>query len=109
MNVFNFFETLLELPLDFVKGLSNVKCMEKEEARFECKFNKEVNPETVSWFKDGVKLENGAENGRIQMINEGDKQILVIKDAKLDDAANYEIRVGNVKSTANLKVKGKKS
>ena len=95
----------LEIPLEIAKGLSNERCMEKDEARFECRFNKEVKPEDIVWVRDGVKLKDGDADGRIQIINDGVKQILVIKNAHLDDAGTYEIRVKDVKSVGKLQVK----
>ena len=60
----------LEIPLEIAKGLSNERCMEKDEARFECRFNKEVKPEDIVWVRDGVKLKDGDADGRIQIIND---------------------------------------
>jgi obscurin-like protein 1 len=94
-----------EIPLEIEKGLPNVKCMEKEEARFECTLNKEVNPDDIVWVKDGVKIKNGDENGRFQIINDGLKQILVVKQAHPDDTGSFEIRIKNVKSLGKLQVK----
>lgn len=98
--------TVREIPLDFEKGLSNVRCMEKDEIRFECKLNRDdIKPDQIAWYRDGEKLVDGDEDGRIQFIHDGPRQFLVIKGAKLDDAGNYDIRIKNVKSSANLKVK----
>lgn len=80
--------------------------MEKDEIKFECRFNKEVKPEDVSWFRDGTKLMDGEEDGRIQIVNDGAKQYLIIKNASLEDAGNYDIRIKGIKSSGNLKVKG---
>lgn len=99
--------TVKEIPLDIDKGLSNKRCMETEEVKFECVLNKEVNPEDIGWFRDGMKLKDGDENGRIQLISEGPKQYLVVKNSNLDDSGNYEMRIKGVKSSASLKVKGK--
>jgi hypothetical protein len=96
----------IEIPLSFEKGLGNIKCMEKDEIRFECKLNKEVKPEDISWYRDGVKLSDGEDDGRIQIITEGTKQILIVKNTNLDDSGNYDIRINSIKSTGSLKVKG---
>jgi hypothetical protein len=94
-----------EIPLDFVKGLNNIKCMEKDEVKFECKLNKEVPLDQIAWYRDGEKLADGAENGRIQIIQDGPTQYLIIKGAAVDDTGNYDIRIKGIKSTGNLKVK----
>jgi hypothetical protein len=81
--------------------------MEKDEFKFECTLNRDdISPDQISWYRDGEKLNHGDENGRIEIVNDGKKQYLVIKGAKLDDAGNYEIRIKGIKSAANLKVKG---
>lgn len=92
--------------MNVLKGLNNVKCMEKEEIKFECRFNKEIKPEELAWFKDGIKLNDNDENGRVNILNEGEKQILTIKNACLDDVGTYEIRCKGIKSAASAKVKG---
>lgn len=81
--------------------------MEKEEIKFECRFNKEVKPEDISWYKDGIKLADKEEDGRISITSDGDKQYLTIKNANLEDGATYEVRCKGVKSAAIAKVKGK--
>lgn len=92
--------------MSFEKGLGNIKCMEKDEIRFECSLNKEVKPEDISWYRDGVKLSDGEDDGRIQIITEGTKQILIVKNTNLDDSGNYDIRINSIKSSGSLKVKG---
>lgn len=80
--------------------------MEKEEIKFECKFNKDIKPEDISWYKDGIKLADQDENGRINIESDGEKHYLIVKNANLDDAGTYEIRCKGVKSSAAAKVKG---
>ena len=57
---------------------------------------KEVKLENTIWYKDGIKLENGDDRGRIEILSDGKNQTLVIKNAKLEDIGNYEIKVGNL-------------
>jgi hypothetical protein len=95
------------MAVDVFKGLVNQRCMEKDEVKFECVFNKEVKPEEVRWFKDGIKLTDNEDDGRIQFINEGKTQSLLITSAKVSDIGTYEIKVRDVNSSATLKVKGK--
>ncbi len=91
---------------NIAKGLSDQRCTEGDDVKFEIKFNKDIKSENISWFKDGIKLENGDEKGRIEIIGDGKNNILIIKNCKLDDIGIYEVKVGNLKSAANLKVKG---
>lgn len=97
--------TVTDLPYDVVKGLGNERCMEKDEVRFCCEFNKAVKPEEVRWFKDGIKLVDGEEEGRIAFVHEGTKQWLVISSALMADIGNFEIKVKDVNSVGSLKVK----
>jgi len=94
-----------ELPVDVVKGLGNLKCMEKDEVTFVCEFNKEVKPGDVRWFKDGIKLVDGEDNGRVQFVHEGPKQSLVIRAALMSDIGGFEVKVKDVNSSGSLKVK----
>lgn len=92
--------------MSVVKGLNSVKCMEKEEIKFECRFNKELKQEDIAWYKDGIKLSDKDEDSRVSISSEGDRQYLTIKNACLDDTGTYEIRCKGIKSSATAKVKG---
>ena len=93
----------LEPPLEVMKGLSNVRVIEKEEVMFECKFNRDPKFENVQWLKDGELIN---EDSRIKFLNDGKRQFLIIKNSKLTDAGNYTIKAVDVESTAWLKVRG---
>jgi hypothetical protein len=71
---------------------------------FECKFNREPKFEDVCWFKDDEQLSE--DDSRVQFVNDGKIQSIIIKNAKLSDIGNYTIKVKDVDSTASLKVKG---
>ncbi len=90
--------------MEIIKGLSNLRVNEKDEAMFECKFNREPNFENVAWFKDDEQLSE--DDSRIKFLNDGKRQFLIIKNAKLSDIANYTIKVKELESTGSLKVKG---
>jgi len=92
-----------EPPLQIVKGLTNLRVDERNEAMFECKFNRAPKFDEVEWYKDDEKLSE--ENSRIKFLNDGKKQFLIIKDAQLADIGNYKIKVNDVESAASLKVK----
>jgi len=92
-------------PLDIIKGLSNVKVDEKGEIIFQCRFSREPKFEEVRWYKDGQLLSE-ENDSRIKYVNEGERQYLHIKNAKLSDIGNYKVKVKDVESTSSLKVKG---
>jgi hypothetical protein len=89
-----------------IKPLSDQKCTESETVKFEIHLNKDIPIENIHWYKDGIKLENGDEKGRIEIVSVGKIHSLYIKNSKLDDIGTYEVKTGNIKSSANLKVKG---
>ncbi len=93
-----------EPPLEILKGLSNLRVDENNEAMFECRFNREPKIDDVSWFKDDEKLSE--DNSSAQFLSDGKKQFLRIRNAKLSDIGNYKIKAKNVESSASLKVKG---
>jgi hypothetical protein len=90
------------------KGLSDQKCTEGDDVKFEIVFNKEIKPENVVWYKDGIKIEDGDDKGRFKLLNDGKTYTLSIKNATLEDTGVYEIKAGSIKSAASLKVKGNK-
>ena len=94
-----------ELPYDVVKGLGHLKCVEKDEVRFVCEFNKGVRAEDVRWFKDGIKLVDGEEEGRVRFEHDGARQCLVIGGALMADVGDFEIKVRDVSSAGSLKVR----
>ena len=93
-----------EMPTDFVKPLSNVKCNEKETVTFECTLNKVLPIDEVKWFKNGVEV-TGSNNVIIK--SDGYKQYLVIKNSAVDDSGCYSIKINDLTSSATCKVKGK--
>lgn len=92
-----------EIPLRLEKGLTSLRCTEKDEVKFECKLNREVKSDDVQWFKDGQRVL--PDEDKIQIISDGSNQYLVIKNANLEDTGSYDIRIKGVKSTGSLKVK----
>ena len=81
-----------------------MKITENNEAVFECKFNRDPKFENVKWFKDDEPLEE--DGSRIKFVNDGKRQSLIIKPAKLSDTGNYSIKVRKVESNGWLKVRG---
>uniref|UniRef100_A0A8C3F5I9 Titin n=1 Tax=Chrysemys picta bellii TaxID=8478 RepID=A0A8C3F5I9_CHRPI len=117
---------LIALRVDFTKPLTDLEVKEKEIARFECEISRpnvkeeavftknlpniEVNETDtvkficevskpgaeVTWFKGDKELPEG---GRYEQIVDGRKRILVIHNARLDDADEYSCRKNNICST----------
>ena len=95
--------TVKEMPTDFVKPLSNVKCNEKDTVTFECTLNKILPTDQVKWFKDGVEVDC-AEN--VEIKSDGVKQFLVIKKTSVDDSGNYSVKIKDLTCSAVCRVKG---
>ena len=95
--------TVNEKPVGIEKPLKNVKAEEKSEINFYCELNKAVAPENIKWFKDGVEI---TPDERIEIRCDGPKLYLSIKNARLDDAGKYEMRFGDVSTSANCTVIG---
>merc|ERR1719210_889449 len=57
----------------------------------------------AKWYKDGVEIV--PDGKRIQIVSEGKKRKLIIKDCKVDDTAGITVKVPGDESSAPLNVK----
>lgn len=76
--------------------------LEGDKAEFVCSVSKEAI--AVQWLRGDTVLEPG---DKYDIISDGKKRTLVIKDSVLGDAGKYSIMVGESKATAKLTVIGK--
>lgn len=76
--------------------------VEGEKAVFSCTVSKETYE--VKWFKGDKELEDG---DKYQMVSDGKKRTLVIKNCELKDEGGYVVIIGVTKASADLKVLGK--
>jgi len=95
----------VEPTLEIDRELGDLKIIENSEIRFECKFNRPCRIKDVSWYRNG-KLLTHEDDARVEYVDEGKVQCLVIQKAKLSDPAIYKIKVEGCESSATLKVKG---
>ena len=58
----------------------------------------------VDWFRNGKKIPKSDKRASISV--DGTKHKLTLKEAKLDDAADYSAKVGDEATSAKLDVKG---
>ena len=101
-NVFFFYlPPLTEPPTQFIIPLQEATCQEGQEITFTCEVADDKSP--AKWFKDGKKIEPSE---KYSMTKDGRKHSLTIKDAQLDDRAEYTIKVKDRESTAPLFVEG---
>lgn len=76
--------------------------LEGEKAEFVCSVSKEAI--TVQWLRGDTVLEPG---DKYDIISDGKKRTLVVKDSILGDTGMYTVMVGDAKATAHLAVIGK--
>lgn len=76
--------------------------MEGEKAEFTCTVSKETYE--VKWFKGDKELEAG---DKYQMVIDGKKRRLVIKNCELKDEGGYVVVIGVTRAGADLRVLGK--
>lgn len=76
--------------------------VEGEKAVFTCTVSKETYE--VKWLKGDKELEDG---DKYQVVSDGKKRTLVIKNCDLQDEDEYVVIIGATKARADLKVLGK--
>lgn len=76
--------------------------MEGEKAEFTCSVSKETFE--VKWLKDDTELQAGE---KYQMVSDGKKRMLVIKNCEPKDEGSYVVMIGTTRAPADLTVLGK--
>lgn len=76
--------------------------MEGERAEFTCSVSKETFD--VKWQKDDKELEEG---DKFQMVSDGKRRTLVIKNCEPKDEGGYTVLIGPNRASADLTVLGK--
>ena len=88
-----------------MKPLEDLKKEEKQEIVFECEFDK-LDPQAV-WAKNDVDVKFALGPDRFSKKTIGNRYILTIYEAKLEDAGTYSCTVKKSKTSCNLIVTGK--
>lgn len=76
--------------------------VESQKAEFTCSVSKETFE--VKWLKDDKELEAG---DKYQMVSDGKRRTLVIKNCELKDEGGYVVMIGATRASADLTVLGK--
>ena len=92
-----------ELPVEFVRTLSNLEIYEKQTAVFECEVSKPN--QSAKWFQAGTEIA-GADFSRFTPEVDATVHRLTIVDAELDDTMKYSCCIGDKKTSAKLNVLG---
>ncbi|GFS00827.1 titin [Elysia marginata] len=91
--------TVSEEPLEIIVPLKELEVTEGDTATLTCKVNK---PNVkATWYKEGVPVTSG---DRCVLAMDGDTHTLTLRDADLEDEAEYTIKLGDKSSTALLLV-----
>ncbi|XP_037026622.1 twitchin-like isoform X2 [Bradysia coprophila] len=91
---------VIDYPYKFVKLLKSQQNIEKDTITFACELDDPLGD--VKWFKGATEIK--PDGDRIQVITEGRKRKLIIKDAKLSDADQYTCASNADKTKADLLV-----
>lgn len=91
-----------ELPVQFLKPLSNLDITEKESATFECEVSKPDLP--AVWYQNGSEITSDWD--RFTTTVEGSVHKLVISPAQLGDTNKYRCVIAGKKTSAKLTVTG---
>lgn len=92
-----------ELAAEFITRPQNTEVLEGEKAELVCSVSKEAFD--VQWLRGDTVLEAG---DKYDIISDGKKRVLVIKESELDDEGNYSVTVAGAKATARLRVIGER-
>lgn len=91
-----------ELAAEFISRPHGQEVVEGEKAEFTCSVSKETYE--VKWLKDDKELEAG---DKYQMVSDGKRRTLVIKNCEPKDEGGYVVKIGPTKASADLTVLGK--
>ena len=84
-----------------MRPLTDVEVMESETVTLECEVSKPDQP--AKWMKAGKEISPG---GRMEMKVDGTKHLLIIKEAKLEDQAEYTVVIADKSSQGSVFVEG---
>ncbi|XP_055900297.1 twitchin-like isoform X6 [Biomphalaria glabrata] len=79
-----------EVP-EFTSGLRKIQAVEGRTARFECEVSGNPKPD-IQWFKGVREI---YDSDKFEIVTEGNKQILIVKNIYGEDADEYSVRATN--------------
>ncbi|KAF6733011.1 Titin, partial [Oryzias melastigma] len=91
-----------ELAAEFISRPQNQEVVEGQKAEFTCSVSKESY--SVKWMKDNKELEEGE---KYQMVSDGKRRSLVIKNCEPKDEGGYVVVIGATRASADLMVQEK--
>jgi len=97
----HFFLNRLELAAEFIARPQNQEVVEGEKAQFVCSVSKDTYE--VKWLKGDKELQS---DDKYDIISEGKKRVLVIKNCELKDEGGFVVLIGTTRASADLIVLG---
>lgn len=91
-----------EYPHSFTSKLTGQSVVEHDRAEFSIEV--EASDAEVIWYKNGKKI-NPEQDGRVEVVVDGKKRKLVIKDTHLEDAGEITCKTNKDSSSCQLDVK----
>lgn len=88
---------IVEYPYKFVKVLKSQQCIEKDTVTLSCEIDDAQGE--VQWFRNNEEIKP---DKRMQVIKEGRKRKLVIKDCKVTDAGQFKCTTNADKTEAEI-------
>ncbi|CAG5962790.1 unnamed protein product, partial [Menidia menidia] len=86
-----------ELAAEFISRPQNQEVVEGQKAEFTCSVSKETYD--VKWIKDDRELQEG---DKYQLVREGKRRTLVIKECEPKDEGGYVVVIGATRASADL-------
>lgn len=99
-NTVTIFSTL-ELAAEFIARPQNQEVVEGEKAQFVCSVSKDTYE--VKWLKGDKELQS---DDKYDIISEGKKRVLVVKNCELKDEGGFVVLIGTTRASADLTVLG---
>ncbi len=100
LNTVTIFSTL-ELAAEFIARPQNQEVVEGENAQFMCSVSKDTYE--VKWLKGDKELQS---DDKYDIISEGKKRVLVVKNCELKDEGGFVVLIGTTRAVADLTVLG---
>ena len=98
---FCFLFSLSELAAEFISRPQSQEVVEGEKAEFVCSVSKDMYE--VKWLRGDKEIEAG---DKYDIICDGKRRVLVVKDCMLKDEGGYAALIGSTRATADLLVMG---
>lgn len=91
---------VVEYPYKFVKVLKSQQCIEKDTITMACEIDDESGE--VQWWRNDEEITPDKLDKRMQIVKEGSKRKLILKDCKVADAGMFKCTTNADKTEAEI-------